>query len=184
PSGLAQTDTPHATRSSALPVRRAVARSSPGAAGRGAAERARAAPPFRLQSNAVAPSVRPLQQAVIAGRLPGAGPRRARVDPGDRDHPCRGAQAPPWDATALPQTVTRRPSRSPSHSRTVQARRSRFFQSCAWANVSSSALKRVKTDRDATRIILRSARLKATVRRRGSSRNALDASTYCGSLSV
>jgi len=76
----------------------------------------------------------------------------------------------------LPHTVTSCPSRSPSHSLTVQARRSRFFQSWALAKVSSSALNRLNTEREATRIILRLARLSATVRRRGSSRNSLDAS--------
>jgi hypothetical protein len=43
------------------------------------------------------------------------------------------------------------------------------------ANVSSSVLNSEKMLREATRIILRFARLSATVKRRGSSRNSLEA---------
>jgi hypothetical protein len=83
-----------------------------------------------------------------------------------------------------PHTATRRPRRSPSHSRSVQVRSSRFFQIRAFANVSSSGLNSEKMLRDATRIIFRFARLTATVSRRGSSRNSLHVNRYPRSLSV
>src|SRR5437773_11052656 len=51
---------------------------------------------------------------------------------------------------SFPQTSTRFPSHSPSHSRVVHVRRSRFFHSWEWANVSSSGLKSEKTVREAT----------------------------------
>jgi hypothetical protein len=66
----------------------------------------------------------------------------------------------------------------------VQVRSSRFFQRSELANVSSSGLKSEKMLREATRIIFRFARLRATVRRRGSSRNSQEASRYARSLSV
>src|SRR2546421_11614215 len=47
----------------------------------------------------------------------------------------------------FPQTCTQCPSRSPSHSSSVQVNRRRFFHSCAFWKVSSSALNRLKTER-------------------------------------
>ena len=76
----------------------------------------------------------------------------------------------------FPHTSTCFPSRSPAQSFTVQVWRSRFFHIWACAKVSSSTLKSSKIARDATRIILLLDRLRATVSRRGSSRNLLDAS--------
>src|SRR5262249_23352078 len=74
-----------------------------------------------------------------------------------------------------PHTVTRFPPRFPSHSSVEHVRRSRFFHSSELANVSSSVLNSEKMLREATRIIFRFARLRATVSRRGSSRNSHEA---------
>src|SRR5215210_2204003 len=88
-------------------------------------------------------------------------------------------------STALPpHTATRFPPRSPSHNSVEQARNSRFFHNSEFANVSSSGLNKEKMLRDATKIIFRFARLTATVNRRGSRRNVLEASRYARSDSV
>jgi hypothetical protein len=81
-----------------------------------------------------------------------------------------------------PHTATCFPPRSPSHNKIEHVRSSRFFQSSELVNVSSSVLKSEKILREATRIIFRFARLNATVKRRGSSRNSLEASKYARSL--
>src|SRR5262245_52758324 len=74
-----------------------------------------------------------------------------------------------------PHTATFFPPRSPSHNSVEHVRSSRFFQSSELANVSSSVLNSEKMLREATIIIFRFARLSATVKRRGSSRNSQDA---------
>src|SRR5262245_38570925 len=81
-----------------------------------------------------------------------------------------------WNQPLPPHTATRLPALSPSHSSLEHVRSSRFFQSSELANVSSSVLNSEKMLREATRIIFRFARLSATVRRRGSSRNSHEAS--------
>src|SRR5262245_13227632 len=77
---------------------------------------------------------------------------------------------------APPHTATRLPAHPPSHNRVEHVRSSRCFQSSELMNVSSSVLNSEKMLREATRIIFRFARLSATVRRRGSSRNPHEAS--------
>src|SRR5262245_59599002 len=75
-----------------------------------------------------------------------------------------------------PHTATFFPLLSPSHSSVEHVRSRRFFQSSELANVSSSGLKSEKMLREATRIIFRFARLRATVSRRGSSKNSHETS--------
>jgi hypothetical protein len=58
----------------------------------------------------------------------------------------------------------------------VQVRSSRFFHSSEFWKTSPSGLNSSKIVLDATRIIFRLARLRATVSRLGSSRNSLEAS--------
>ena len=107
----------------------------------------------------------------LPGFLPAPTPRGA--GPGMRGvHP------------SIPPHLNPLPTPLPLQSGAVQVRSSRFFHSSEFANVSSSALNSSKMVRDATRIIFRFARLSATVSRRGSSRNSLDASRYARSLSV
>src|SRR5581483_4604977 len=83
-----------------------------------------------------------------------------------------------------PHTATFFPSLSPSHSSVEHVRSRRFFQGSELANVSSSVLNSEMMLLEVTKIILRLARLNATVKRRGSSRNSHEASRYARWLSV
>jgi hypothetical protein len=80
-----------------------------------------------------------------------------------------------WEARP-PHTVTDLPSFVPCHRQVVHVLSSRFFHSSELRKTSSSGLNSSKIVREATRIIFRLARLNATVSRRGSSKNLLEAS--------
>src|ERR1051325_10044785 len=108
---------------------------------------------------------------------------RTRSKGRNRPPPCSRARAvgvggghlPACLSRFPPHTVTLFPSRPPSHSSVEHVRCNRFFQISELTKTSSSGLNNEKMLREATRIILRFARLRATVNRRGSSRNLLGA---------